>query len=254
MKLKTRRYSNFLPLLVAVLINGKAFGDELIVSAAASLTDVFTHMIEVYESENPSSEVLLNLGGSGALLQQIYKGAPVDVYASANMVLVNQAIERKALKKETVTVFTSNELVLIVPKKIEHGSLLALKDLVSDEVKRVAVSNYGVPVGRYTIDTLKNLGYWEVLKGKVINTMNVRQTLSYVLRGEVDAGFVYRTDAGTQPERVKIVEAIPTVEKITYPIGITESSHNLIEARKFLQFVLSTRGQEVLAEYGFSKP
>ena len=126
------------------------------------------------------------------------------------MVLVNQAIERKALKKETVTVFTSNELVLIVPNKVERGSLLTLKDLVRDEIKRVAVSNYGVPVGRYTIDTLKNLGYWKGSQGKVINTNNIWQALR-MFKGRIDAG-LFTDRCRDRARKGKIVEAIPTLK------------------------------------------
>ena len=230
-----------------------SFGRELIVSAGSSLTDVFGDIIKIFEEENPDLNVILNLGGSGALLQQIYKGAPVDVYASANMQLVEQAISREALVQETVKSFASNQLVLIVPRG-NINRVDQIDDLLKDQIKRVAISNYGVPVGRYTIDALISLGQWEQIQKKVINTMSVRQTLAYVNRGEVDAGFVYATDAATLNDGVEIITELLTREKIVYPIGVVKRSESFREAKKFVDFVMSERGGNVLRNYGFLVP
>ena len=222
-------------------------------SAGSSLTDVFGDIIKIFEEENPDLNVILNLGGSGALLQQIYKGAPVDVYASANMQLVEQAISREALVQETVKSFASNQLVLIVPRG-NINRVDQIDDLLKDQIKRVAISNYGVPVGRYTIDALISLGQWEQIQKKVINTMSVRQTLAYVNRGEVDAGFVYATDAATLNDGVEIITELLTREKIVYPIGVVKRSESFREAKKFVDFVMSERGGNVLRNYGFLVP
>ena len=237
-----------------VFVSEVALSNELIVSAAASLTDVFRDLIKSYEKIYPQSNIVLNLGGSGALLQQIYKGAPVDVYASANMVLVKQAITRGALSRNNVKVFASNKLVLVAPKNQRGLRVKQLSDLKKEEVERVAVSNYGVPVGKYTIDFLKNNAYWEFISPKIINTNNVRQSLAYVLRGEVDAGFVYSTDAATVANRIELIEVIPTIEKIVYPIGIVESTKNKNDANQFMNFVLSPEGKKILLQHGFLDP
>ncbi len=240
--------------IISLGFSSQSSSTELIVSAAASLTDVFRDLIKLYEQKTPRSKVLLNLGGSGALLQQIYKGAPVDVYASANMTLVNQAISREALIESSIKIFASNALVLVTPNRTNSVKISSLSDIANAGIKRVAVANYGVPVGRYTIDTLKKIGFWTQIENKVINTNNVRQALSYVLRGEVDAGFVYRTDAATEAERIKVIEVIPTSEKIVYPIGITQNTEKLAQASHFVDFIFSDTAQELLQIHGFVIP
>ena len=214
--------------IIVSLLPNFVSSKELIVSAAASLTDVFNSLIDKFQQDNSEIEVVLNLGGSGALLQQIYKGAPVDVYASANMVLVREAVARQALREKSIKLFASNDLVMIVQRGQNKESPLikSVADITDPSIKRIAVSNYGVPVGRYTMDILKHLGFWDEIFGRVINTMNVRQTLSYVLRGEVDVGFVYFTDALTQIEEVEIIAKIDTVDAITYPIAVTQRTKN----------------------------
>ena len=111
-----------------------------------------------------------------------------------------------------------------------------------------------VPVGRYSKAALEKAGIWDNIRSKVITTQNVRQSLDYVARGEVDAGFVYNTDAMLMKDKVKVLKTVPTQEPVSYPIAVAASGPQKVEAKRFVQYVLSAQGQGVLNKYGFKKP
>ena len=101
---------------------------------------------------------------------------------------------------------------------------------------------------------LETANLWPALEAKTIGAQTVRQALDYVARGEVDAGFVYATDASILPGKVKIAFVVPTETPVVYPIAALAAAPNPAAARKFVAFVLSPAGQAVLAKHGFAKP
>ncbi len=230
------------------------YAGEITVSAAASLTNAFREVAQRYEAQHVDRKVLLNFGGSGALLQQIAKGAPVDVFASADQETMDKAQQQGLVAATERHNFASNALVVVVPAD-STLPLKALTDLKKTSVQRIAIGNpASVPVGRYTMLALKKAGLQNALREKTINTQNVRQSLDYVTRGEVDAGFVYATDAGIAADKIRIAFTVPLNTTILYPIALTRSSTNPDEARAFVQYVLSPEGQTILARFGFLKP
>src|SRR5690606_3107985 len=99
----------------------------------------------------------------------------------------------------------------------------SLADLKADSVKRIAFGNPAtVPVGRYTKASLEQSGDWDTVKQREVLGQNVRQVLDYVARGEVDAGFVFATDAAIMPEKVKVIEKLPSPEPVLYPIALVQ--------------------------------
>lgn len=236
--------------LAGVVLSCAVSAAELTVSAAASLTNAFRELAPMFEAQLPDTKVQLNFGASGALLQQIAKGAPVDVFASADQETMNQA----QVKASDRSFFVSNALVVIVPAQ---GNTVpkSLSDLAQPAYKRVAIGlPASVPVGRYTKASLEKAGLWAAIEPKMIGAQNVRQALDYVARGEVDAGFVYATDAALMPDKVKVSFAVPTPTPILYPIASIATSTNTDAAKKFIEFVSSPTAQSVLAKYGFGKP
>jgi len=232
----------------------KAADQELLVSAAASLTNAFQDVGQKFAGANAGVKFVPNFAASGALLQQIEKGAPVDVFASADQKTMDQANEKKLILPETRKNFVSNSMVLIVPA----GSKMPIKgpqDLLAKEVTKVALGNPdSVPAGRYTQESLKNEGLWEKLSPKFIPGDNVRQVLDYVSRGEVDAGFVFATDAATAKDKVQVVATLTKHQPILYPVAVVAGTQKKDLAQRFIAFVLSKEGQEILAKYGFGKP
>lgn len=241
--------------VAALLLAGTAaFAADLTVSAAASLTNAFRELAPMFEAQNPDTKVQLNFGASGALLQQIAKGAPADVFASADQETMDQAQSQSLVRSGERRNFVANTLVVIVPSDAKNVPG-AVADLAQAAYPRVAIGlPASVPVGRYTQGVLQKANLWSAIEPKMIGAQNVRQALDYVARGEVDAGFVYSTDAALMPDKVKVALTVPTETPILYPIAPLVQAPNAAAAQKFVAFVLSPPAQAVLAKYGFGKP
>lgn len=219
---------------------------DINVSAAASLTDAFTELKDKFEKRNPGDTVLLNFAASNPLLRQIQAGAPADVFASADQPTMDKAAG--AIDSATRANFASNSLVLVVPKGRKKPAVL--EDL--RQMERIAVGNPdSVPAGRYARQSLEAAGLWEELAPRYIQGENVRQVLNYVARGEVDAGFVYGTDASQMADKVDSALTAANHAPVTYPIAVAVTGGNRPGGEAFIKFVLSPEGQAVLAKYGF---
>lgn len=231
-----------------------AMSAEVMVSAAASLTNAFKDLAMQFEAGHPGVKVLTTFGASDVVLQQIIHGAPSDVFASADQKAMDKAVAAKAVDASTRKNFVRNEVVLIVPAD-NPKHIGSVKDLHGDSIERVAFGNpASVPVGRYTQAALEQSGDWDAVKKHEILGQNVRQVLSYVERGEVDAGFVFATDAAIMKDKVKVVQSVQTPEPVVYPIALVQRDGRASNAQAFQDFVLSDKGQAVLKQYGFSKP
>jgi molybdate transport system substrate-binding protein len=240
--------------VVALMATGVSHAGEIVVSAAASLTNAFKDIAQAYEAQHAGNKVSLNFGASGALLQQMAKGAPVDVFASADQETMDQAVKQNLVRARDRQDFVRNSLVLIVPAD-GKPAIGKLGDLTQAEVKRIAIGNpASVPVGRYTRQALETARLWSAVEPKMIGTQNVRQSLDYVARGEVDAGFVYMTDAALVKDKVRVAFDVPLDTEIRYPIARAAGSANAAEASRFIAFVLSPPSQAILSRYGFRKP
>lgn len=239
--------------LALCLAPALASAADLTVSAAASLTDAFKVVKEAFEKKHPGITVINNFGASGALLKQIENGAPVDVFASADQKTMDQAAAGKLIVPGTRTNFVQNGLVLIQPADAK-ALLKSEADLTGAGVKRVAIGNPdSVPVGRYTQASLTAAKLWEPLQPKIVPGQNVRQVLDYVIRGEVEAGFVFSTDAFVAGNKVRIVKEMPTTTPVSYPIAVLAASKNPA-AKAYVDFILGPEGQKILQGFGFKKP
>lgn len=229
-----------------------AVAEELTVSAAASLTNAFTELKGNFEKTHPGVTVSTNFAASNPLLQQIREGAPADIFASADQETMDKAQEEKLIDPATRKDFANNSLVMIVPAD-SSMNISSVKDL--QKAERIAVGNpESVPAGRYTRDSLTNAGLWETLHPRYIFGQSVRQVLDYVSRGEVDAGFVYGTDARQAGEKVRVVMKMEGHQPVLYPIAVVSASPHAKLAQEFVDFVLSPAGRTVLEKYGFDKP
>ncbi|HEY4091781.1 MAG TPA: molybdate ABC transporter substrate-binding protein [Luteibacter sp.] len=243
-------------LAALLLVTGvsTASAADLVVSAASSLTDAFQAVGKAYETKHPGTHVVLNFAASDVLLRQITSGAPADVFASADQTAMDKAAAAQAIDPATRKDFASNRLVLVVP----HDSQVAIHgpgDLKDAAVKRVAYGDpASVPVGRYTKAALEQQGLWDAVSAKGVLAQNVRQSLDYVARGEVDAGFVFATDAAIMKDKVKVAATVPTPKPITYPIAVVAGSKQPKDAAAFEAFVQSAEGRRILSGFGFEAP
>ena len=241
-------------LLLASSVSLAAQAGEITVSAAASLSNAFKDIAPLFEAAHPGSKVQLNFGASGALLAQIAKGAPADVFVSADEETMDQAQGQGLVKAAQRRDLVSNALVVIVPAGAARMPA-ALAEVAQPGYARIAIGlPASVPVGRYTRGVLEAAKLWSTIEPKMIGASSVRQALDYVARAEVDAGFVYATAAAIMPGKVKVAFTVPTTRPILYPIAALAGAPNPGEAAKFLDFLFTPPAQAVLAKYGFGKP
>lgn len=243
--------------LAALLLAGSvavASAAEITVAAAASLTNAFREIGTAFEAAHPGTQAHFNFAASGPLLQQIAQGAPVDVFASADAETMDQAERRGLVRSGSRVDFAANALVVIVPR---DGAVppKVLADLLAPAIRHVAIGvPASVPVGRYARAALEKAELWAPIEAKMIGAQSVRQALDYVARGEVEAGFVYATDAALMPERVRVAFAVPTEMPVRYPIAVVAASRHADEARQFAAYVLSAPAQATLRKHGFARP
>lgn len=248
------RFTRCLAPLLATLLPLLVGAQTLTVSAAASLAPAFSELASRFEAGKPGVALRFNFAASGVLLQQLRQGAPVDVFASADQATVMRGLEQKLLDGDTVRDFARNSVVLVVPAQ-GGPDLRTLADLARPGVKRIAIGKAAtVPVGRYTREALEASRLGPVLAPRLVDCDSVRQVLDYVARGEVDAGFVYRTDAALGADKVRVVLTLSGHTPVRYPVGVVSDSRYKALARDFIAFLTSPLAQDVLAKYGFGPP
>lgn len=226
---------------------------NLTVSAAVSLKDAFSEIGNLYKAQR-GKIVNFNFGASGALQRQIEAGAPVDVFASAGAQQMDALAGRGLLDEVGRRDFARNTLVLIVAQD-STLNLTALADLADARVQKIAVGNpKTVPAGQYTEQVFNHSNLRDKLQAKLILAEDVRQVLDYVVRGEVDAGVVYATDARAAGDRVRVVAtaAEDTHAPILYPIAVIKQSTRKQAAQEFVNLVAGAEGQSILRQYGFA--
>jgi molybdate transport system substrate-binding protein len=227
-----------------------ALSADLLVSAAASLTNAFKEIGALFSAANPGTHVAFNFASSDILLAQIVKGAPADIFAAADQDSMDRAERSGSLLPGSRRDFASNRLVVIVPAGA--AAIAALGDLAGHEYQRIAVgSPQSVPAGRYAKGALEQAGLWERLEPRFVYATNVRQALDYVARREAEAGFVYATDAAVLPGKVKVALDVPTAVAIRYPIAVTRTTRVAAAARDFIAFLATPPAQQILTRYGF---
>ncbi len=225
---------------------------EINVSAAASLKDALEKINENYK-QSTGTTVVLNLGGSGALVKQIKEGAPTDLFISASNKAMNELVEGGTVEKESVSVLLKNSLVLVVPKdnaaKIEKAEDLANLD----EKSKLAIGEVEtVPAGQYAKESLTNLKLWDKVESHVVYAKDVRQVRSYVEGGEAAAGFIYASDAAGD-DKIKVVQTMDesTHKKIVYPSAVIKGAPNADAAKEYEAFLKTDASMKIFEEFGF---
>ena len=224
---------------------------ELTVSAAISLKDVLNEAAQLYRSEKPDTVIRFNLGASGSLQRQIEEGAPVDIFVSASEDHMNSLASMGLLLAGTRRDLVRNTVVLIAPKG--KDGISSFQDLARPEVKHISIGEpQTVPAGKYAQEVLTHFQLYQQLKPKFVLAKDVRQVLTYVITGNVDAGIVYVTDAKTSSE-VSVVARAPedSHSPVIYPVAVLKSSKEPDQAKRFLDFLAGVEAQGVFEKYGF---
>ncbi len=225
-----------------------ALAGSIRISAAASMTDVVKELAVRYDRLHPGSTILPNFGSSGALAKQLQQGAPTDIFLSANQQWVDLLVTEKALQADSVRTLAGNALVLVGAR---GQQIAALGDLL--RLKRIALgSPKSVPAGQYAEQALRTAGLYDQLAGRLVQTPDVRQALVYADRGEVEAAFVYQTDA-LLAQQATILYRVPADQHapIRYPVALTPAGAANPEAVRFFKFLAGPEARLVLEQFGF---
>lgn len=226
---------------------------ELNVSAAASMTDAMKEIATDYEKKNPNVKVVFNFASSGALQQAIEQGAPVDMFISAAQKQMDDLEKRGLLATGTRKNLLENKVVLIVPKNSKLN-LTKFEDVLKKDVKKIGLGEpKSVPVGQYAAEIFKNLGILDEVNTKAVFGSSVRQVLSWVDAGEVEAGVVYATDAAiSKGNKIICIAPSETHKPVIYPMAIIKSTKQLAPAQAFADYLAGTEGKKTFEKYGFA--
>jgi molybdate transport system substrate-binding protein len=222
---------------------------EVTVFAGSSLVDAFRRIGDELENVNADARFTFNFGSSSTLVTQITNGAPADVFASADEASMQKIVDAK-LTDGAPFGFASNRLAIAVAPG-NPKSIASLADLARPDVVLVLAAPT-VPAGKYALEALTKAG---VTAKPVSQEVDVRAAMNKVSLGEADAGIVYVTDVKSAEGRVTGVD-IPERHQVVarYPIVVVKDSSNAALAYRFIEYLVSPAGQNVLAEFGFSKP
>lgn len=226
---------------------------DLTVSAAISLKDALDAIKQAYASQDAGVSLSMNYGASGTLQLQIEQGAPVDVYLSAAPKQMDALESKGMLLEGTRKDLLRNGIVLIVPKDSTLG-IATFQDLLKPDVKKVALGEpVVVPAGKYAQEVLTHLGIYDQVNAKAVLAKDVRQVLTYVETGDVEAGIVYTTDA-LSSNKVKIVAEAPadSHSPVIYPVAVIKTTKYPAAAKAFEDFLSGPQARAIFGKYGFS--
>jgi molybdate transport system substrate-binding protein len=235
---------------------------NLVAFTAASLSGASKTIGSSFSAAYPGTTVAFDLDGTQALKTQIENGAYADVFISASNSYTKTLKNEGYFVNSSIKTLTTNYVIVILPES-NTANIQSLADLAKPGVK-IAMAANTVPVGTATMAVLNNLAndtYGQSWENQTISNVVTYETsepavATKVALGEVDAGFVYQSTATAAPSGTYQSIAIPAKDNYlqTYTIGILNGSQNKAAAGWFEQYMLSSAGQNILAQYGFTAP
>ena len=242
--------------LLLLATSGAAYAQEVTFSVAISMKEAVEELGRGFMAARPGVTLRYNFGSSGELQKQIEAGAPVDLFVSAAQRQMDDLQAKGLIVAASRKVFARNVLTVIKPVDSKMD-ISKPADLLDARITRIVIGNpKTVPAGQYSEESLRALGLWDRVQPKLVFSENVRQALDYVSRGEVDAGFVYTTDAATRSREVKesFRPAEDTYRPVLYPVAVVAGTKHAAIAQAFVDLLMSRDGQSVLGRLGFLPP
>lgn len=236
-----------------LMFSANAFAENIMVFAAASMTNALQKIGAEYEKAYPEDKLIFSFAGSSSLAKQIEQGAPADLFISADQKWMDYVAEKLPKETQHIQPLVENELVLISAKEsgIQAESIQAVDFAQILANSYLAVADDHVPAGRYAKTALENLNLWGQVEHRLAKAKDVRAVLAFVERGELPLGIVYATDAKSS-DKVKIVAAFPqeSYGKIVYPAATTSEKP---EAKRFLDYLSSETAKQAFEQAGFKR-
>ena len=225
--------------------------DELTVAAASDLTPAFEELGREFEAAN-GVKVVFTFGSTGMLTRQIENGAPVDLFAAANVSYIDELDKQGLIIPDSKAIYARGRITLWTPDT-SNIRLQGIADLARPEVMRIAIANPDhAPYGLAAKQALESVGIWERVRPKLVYGDNIRQTLQYAETGNVDVSIVALSLSIQSRGRWTLIP-----EELHQPIdqglGIIKTTQNEKAARAFAAFLTGPQGQAILKKYGFTR-
>lgn len=244
-------------LTILAACGGKPSQDtELMIFAAASLTETLTEIKTAYEKDHPEVTITCNFDSSGTLLTQIQEGADCDLFLSASPKQMDALEEVGLLAEDSRIDLLENQVVLCVPEgnpgKID--SFDELTDALREGRVLLAMGNSDVPVGQYTKKILDYYGLNEeelAAAGCITYGSNVKEVTTQVTEGSVDCGVIYCTDAFSAGLTVVDRAPVELCGRVVYPASVLKDSKNNQAAQDFLSYLAGDAATEIFRGVGF---
>ena len=233
---------------------GSSDSEELIVFAAASMTETLTELGSQYMAENENVTIVFNFDSSGTLKTQIQEGADCDIFISAGQ---KQMDELDCVLEGTRFDILENKVALAVPDG-NPANINSYDDMIaglSDSACLLAMGNADVPVGQYTQKILAYYGLVEedlAAAGSITYGTNVKEVTTQVSEAAVDCGIIYQTDAFSAGLTVVDTATAEMCGQVIYPAAVLNISENIEAAEDFLQFLTSDAADAVFSHVGFT--
>ncbi len=255
------RSTHFVLSIIAIMIalfascgggNKSADQSTLTVSAAADLTPAFQELGKLFEQQN-GTKVTFNFGSTGQLAQQIEQGAPVDLFAAANVAYVDELEKKNLILPDTKALYAQGRITLWTrnesPLKLER-----VEDLAQPEFKKIAIANPDhAPYGVAAREALQSARVWEAVSPKLVFGENISQTLQYAESGNVDAAIV-ALSLSTQSNGRWVLIPADLHKPLNQALAVISGAGHEQEARRFAAFINSPPGRAVMRRYGFVLP
>lgn len=226
---------------------------ELIVFAAASLTETLNAIAETYSADHPGVTFRFNFDSSGTLKTQIEEGADCDLFLSAAQKQMNALQDEDLINTNTRVDLLENKVVLAVPEG-NPADIQSFEDIGTDRCKRIALGNEDVPVGSYSVEILTNLGILDELESgnKITYGSNVKEVTTQVKEAAADCGIVYATDAFSAGLETVDQATAEECGPVIYPAALTASTEHADEAQAFLDYLTTDDAAAIFASVGFA--
>ena len=225
---------------------------ELTVAAASDLTPAFEELGRTFEASH-KTKVVFSFGSTGLLTRQIENGAPMDLFAAANVSYIDQLEQKGLIIPDTKTIYARGRITLWTPA-MSNIRLIGIEDLARPEIQRIAIANPDhAPYGLAAKQALESAGIWERVRPKLVFGDNIRQTLQYAETGNVDVAIVALSLSVQGNGRWNLIPE-ELHQPIDQALAVIKTTKNEQAARAFAAFIVSAQGRAIMQKYGFTLP
>jgi molybdate transport system substrate-binding protein len=230
----------------------KAPANEIIVAAASDLTPAFEELGRIFEQE-AGTKVIFSFGSTGQLTRQIEQGAPVDLFAAANIGYIDQLERGGLILPDTKALYARGRITLWTRAE-SPVSIEKIEDLAREDVRQVAIANpEHAPYGIAAREALERAGIWEAVAKKIVQGENVRQALQYAETGNADVAIV-ALSLSIQSRGRWVLVPNEMHSPLDQALAVIKARAREQQARRFAAFVNGERGRAVMRKYGFILP